>query len=367
MRVGIDYRSALINREGIGRATRELVRALVEEGHADELGLFGWTLASSRVPRTELGLGTARLARWRFPSRWLPKLFEFTRRGADDFVGGCAVFHHAQPSRLAVRGAVEVATIYDCIYAEQNDFLSPEAARRMLDVARELVAHVALVIVPSEYVGREVVRVLGARPERVRSVWLGCDHVLRSASELGAVPRDSYLLTIARVDARKNHVRMLAAFERLVREGLPQRWIIAGPAGHGSELFAQALAASPARERVEWRPFVSEAELRALCDHCSLFAFPSLAEGFGLPPLEAMVLGAPTLVGACSSLPELVGDGALQVDPTDIDAIFEGARTLLLDRERALDLARRGRERAQTITWRRCAQATWSVYSEAAR
>ena len=367
MRIGLDYRSALINREGIGRATRELVRALVDQGHAPELGLFGWTLARARVPRSELGLGDARFTRWRFPSRWLPGLFELTRRGADDFVGGCAVFHHTQPSRLAVRRAVEVATIYDCIYAEDNAFLSTEAAERMTAVARELVAHAARVIVPSQFVAGEAVRLLGADPERVRTVWLGCDHVLRNVAEPAAVPREPYLLTIARVDARKNHVRMLAAFERLVREGFPERWIVAGPAGHGAELFARALAESPARARVDWRPFVSEGELRALCENCALFVFPSLSEGFGLPPLEAMILGAPTLVGACTSLPELVGDAAMQVDPTDVDAIFEGARALLADPERARELARRGRERAGKITWRRCADETWSVYTEAAR
>src|SRR4029079_4709458 len=112
--------------------------------------------------------------------------------------------------------------------------------------ARTLVERCAHIIVPSRFVAREVVSILGADPERVHVAWLGCDHVLRGAGPAELV-REPYALTVSRVDQRKNHVRMLRVFERLVAEVLLDRWIVAGPDGHGVEEFDAALASSPAR------------------------------------------------------------------------------------------------------------------------
>src|SRR5690606_20068874 len=102
MRVGIDYRSALLNREGIGRYGRELVRGLVEPGFGPNLGLFGYSLAKRRFDDEALGIvgSGAELCRLRFPNRWMPGLLERLGKGVDDLVGGCQVYHHTQPHRL---------------------------------------------------------------------------------------------------------------------------------------------------------------------------------------------------------------------------------------------------------------------------
>src|SRR5262245_57893693 len=99
MRVGLDYRPALQNREGIGRYARELVRGFVELGVDGDLGLFGYTLAPMRYSRRELGLlrSKAELVRLRWPSKWLPSLLGALGKGVDDLVGGADVFHHTQP------------------------------------------------------------------------------------------------------------------------------------------------------------------------------------------------------------------------------------------------------------------------------
>ena len=99
MRIGIDYRSALINAEGIGRYVRELVRAMVEMNFDEHLGLFGYTLSGARYSRAELGLegSRAELCRLRFPARFTPGLLRVLNKGVDDLVGGCEVFHHILP------------------------------------------------------------------------------------------------------------------------------------------------------------------------------------------------------------------------------------------------------------------------------
>lgn len=370
MRVGIDYRPALINTEGIGRYARELVRGFVDLNFDSNLGLFGYTLARARRSRAELGLaGTqAELVRLRFPSRWIPRLLHMLGKGVDDLVGGCDVYHHTQPSLLPVRQAAEVATIFDCIYTLDAGYLSPEAGAHMTAVAKAMVARARRVIVPSQFVGAEVVMTLGAHPERVTITHLGCDHVARDLPP-GGFPRptERYVLTVSRVDARKNHLRMLTAFELLVKEGFPQRWIVAGPVGYGAEDFSRALSSSPARSRVEWRRDVSDRELPQLYAQADLFLFASLNEGFGLPPLEAMACGTPVVASAVTSMPEILGDAAFLVEPTESERIFEAARRILSEPDLAEEFSLRGKRRAREFTWKECARRTLLAYQAATK
>jgi len=371
MRVGLDYRPALVNREGIGRYTRELVRGMVEHAFDSNLGLFGYTLAARRFSLEELGIaGTkAELLRLRLPSRVLPWLLRRLSRGVDDLVGGCEVYHHTTYNRLEVRQAAEVATIHDCAYLLDADYVSRESAERMASAARVLTGKAKRVLVPTEYVGAEVVMRLGVFPNRVSVTGLGCDHVARRLPPAGFEPlgrnESPYLLTVSRVDNRKNQVRALAAFELLVKEGFPHRWIVAGPPGHGAGEFERALAASPARERVEWRRFVAEDELVRLYARADLFLFPSLNEGFGLPPLEAMACGTAVVTSCVTSMPEVCGDAAWYVEPTDVERIFEGARRLLAEPELRRDQVLRGRQQARKFTWRETAKHTLIAYKRA--
>jgi len=371
VRVGLDYRPALVNREGIGRYARELVRALVELELDGDLGLFGYTLGRARFSRAELGLAGSRaeLLRLRLPSRWVPGLLARLGKGVDDLVGGADVYHHTQYSALPVRRALETATIFDCIYLYgEAGYVEPEAAERMAEAARALVRRSQRILVPSEYVGAEVVMALGAHPARVTVTHLGVDHVARHLPPEGFGPAaQPFVLTVSRVDARKNHVRMLQAFERVAAEGLPHRWLVVGPPGFGAEDFQRALDASPARERVEWRRDVGDAELPRLYAQCDAFLFASLNEGFGLPPLEAMACGAPVVASAVTSLPEVCGDAAWLVEPTDVERIAEALRRVLVERDLADDLRRRGRARAREFTWRKCAKDTVLAWRNALR
>lgn len=370
MRIGLDYRPALVNREGIGRYTRELVRAFVHTGFDSSLGLFGYTLAGARFGREELGVhGTrAELVRLRMPSRWIPWLLARLGKGVDDLVGGCAVYHHTQPNLLPVREAREVATIFDCIYTIDAGYMDPEAAARMTAAAKAMVKRATRILVPTEYVGAEVVMALGAHPARVTVTSLGCDHVVRHLPP-GGFPKakEPFLLTVSRVDARKNHLRMLEAFERIVKEGFPHRWVIAGPRGHGSETFEAQLERSPARDRVEWLGAASEAELARLYSQADVFLWASLNEGFGLPPLEAMACGTPVVTSCVTSMPEVCGDAAFLVEPTDPERIFEATRRLLAEPDLAEEYTLRGKRRAREFTWQECARRTLLAYQAAER
>ncbi len=368
MRVGIDYRPALVNREGIGRYVRELVRAMVELDFDGNLGLFGYTLAPSRYSRRQLGIeGTrAELLRLPLPSRVMPWLLGKLGKGVDDVVGGASVYHHTYPSPLPVREAAEVATVFDTIYTiPDSGYLDPEIARGMTERVRGLVGRAGRVLVPTEYVGADVAMTFGVLPAQISVTGLGCDHVARHLPAKVERPSEPYVLTVSRVDARKNHLRILEAFELLVKEGLPHRWVIAGTAGYGAEVFERALAESPARSRVEWKRNVPDEDLPLLYARSDCFLFPSLSEGFGLPPLEAMACGSPVVSSSVTAMPEVLGDAAFLVEPTDSERIFEATRRILSEPEIARDFMLRGRQKAREHTWKEAARHTLLAYQKA--
>jgi glycosyltransferase involved in cell wall biosynthesis len=142
------------------------------------------------------------------------------------------------------------------------------------------------------------------------------------------------------------------------------RLVLAGSAGYGSEDILARIAASPAAGRISVLGYVSPAELADWYARCSVFAFPSLDEGFGMPVLEAMAAGAPVLTSNRSALPEVAGDAALQVDPSDEEALAGALRGLTESEDLRRDLARRGSLRAQLFTWERAVSATWEVYRQ---
>jgi len=365
--VGLDYRPGLQNREGIGRYTRELVQALLRLPTPPDVRLYGSTFARPRVAGSPPA--GSRMRRWRLPSRYQPTILGLLS-GADGFLGGPQVFHHTQYNHLPVKRAVEVATLHDCIYLQEPDFVGQNAATRMADQARRLAASATRILVPSEYVRGRVAETFQLPLERILVTPLGCDHILPRPAGAQARPTSAanpppFVLTVSRIEPRKNHLLMLRAFEGLVAAGLPHRWAVVGPAGHGADLFFEALERSPARARVDWRSEVSETQLAEHLAGASAFLFTSLSEGFGLPPLEAMAHGIPVVASNTTSVGEVCAGGAWLVDPLDVDGTRE-ALCEILGQDRVHDeWSARGLERAGQFTWERCARSTVAAYEAA--
>ncbi|MFT5050545.1 MAG: glycosyltransferase involved in cell wall biosynthesis [Chlamydiales bacterium] len=374
MRVGIDYLPALSDLQGRGRYVRELVRAMGDLRFDGNLGLFGYGGEPVRLARHELGLteSKAQLVRLRFPRRWTPWLLGKLSKGVDDLIGGCEVYHHTRPDSLHVRSAVEMVTIGDCTdgldrgQPEDAGYASPKRAIQRHAAWKTLIERAERILVPSEYVGAEVVMSFGINPGRVTVTSPGCDHIVRTLPPGGYPPATApYLLTVGRIEARRNHLRMLQAFELLCRDGHPQRWIVVGSDGFGAHHFHKALASSPVRDRVELRRHVDETELTRLYAQADVLLWVSLNEGFGLPPLEAMACDTPVVTSHVTAMPEVCADAAFLVEPTDPERIFEATRRLLQEDDIRASFIERGRARAREFTWRECARNTLLAYQAA--
>jgi glycosyltransferase involved in cell wall biosynthesis len=173
--------------------------------------------------------------------------------------------------------------------------------------------------------------------------------------------RPPYIVYNGALERRKNVVRLVRAYRRIVRDGARHVLVLAGALGwRPDDLLREIRGAPPGR--VVLTGHVPEKDLDALLRGASLFVYPSLCEGFGLPVLDAMARGIPSVVSEASSLPEVAGDAALLVDPTSTSALTEAMRRVLEEEGLAARLAESGFARAATYSWRRTAESTLAVY-----
>jgi glycosyltransferase involved in cell wall biosynthesis len=173
---------------------------------------------------------------------------------------------------------------------------------------------------------------------------------------------ERYVLTVCVIEPRKNHAGFLRAFERLSQDDPELYWVVVGSRGWLYEAFFAQLGDSPARARVILPGYIEDTDLPAVYGGALAFVFPSLYEGFGLPPLEAMACGTPVVSSNASSLPEVCGDAARYFDPHDEAQMLDALRPVLADGGMRRDMRARGLAQAAKFSWERAAEETWALY-----
>jgi glycosyltransferase involved in cell wall biosynthesis len=259
---------------------------------------------------------------------------------------------HALNQRVDARSKRTVSTFHD-LFVMTGDYSSPEFRARFTAQARGAAERSDLIIAVSHFTASQVEQLLNVEPSRIRVV----HHGVRSSANNSE--KEKLVLSVGAIQRRKNIARLVKAFELL-----PSDWRLAlagAPDGFGAADELRAVEESPARERIEVHGYVSSVQLESLYGRASIFAFPSLDEGFGMPILEAMAHGVAVMTSNCSAMPEVSGDAALLVDPLNIgDALLH----LASDESLREHLIRRGRERIKQFTWDSAVEKTWTVYDE---
>ncbi len=264
-----------------------------------------------------------------------------------------------------------VVTVHDLSFLRYPYLFRPANRLYLRLFTRLSLRRARRVIAVSAHAAEETTRLLGVPREKIRVVYHGVDPVFRPlGGEEVAVFRarrglpNRFVLFVGTLEPRKNLVRLIEAFARSgADEGTAL--VLAGARGwYDEEIFAtvERLGLS---SRVHFPGYVPNDELPLWYNAADLFAYPSLYEGFGLPVLEAQACGTPVLTSAASALPEAAGDGALLVDPTDVEAIADGLHRLLTDEPLREGLRQRGLEHAARFSWPRTAAETVAVYQEA--
>lgn len=259
-----------------------------------------------------------------------------------------------------------VVTIHDANFRRFPETYDPWY-RRYATLAFSVSARrAARVITDSGYSASDIEKYFGAKPENVSVVHLGVSTIPDAAicGEAGA--EGPYILFVGKIEPHKNVRRLIEAFASL-RQSSEEiarnyRLIVAGGFGRDYEKVVSEVARHGLGGVVELPGRVDEARLERLYRNASVFAFPSLNEGFGFPPLEAMARGVPVVAAAAGSLPEVLDDAALYCDPLDTDDIASAISRAILDEPLRQWLVKAGGERVRQFTWERTAQATLEVY-----
>lgn len=280
---------------------------------------------------------------------------------------------HAPGLRVPFRAPVPlVATIYDVI-----PLIFPRLFRRrdvivLSGYFRRIARAARVILTISEQSQHDIHTRLGVPRERIVVTYLAANRVFapRSADQVRATcerlgVRMPYVLCVGTIEPRKNLSRVMEAFAHLRARGSPHRLVLVGSAGPLAAPILAAASRLGLDDAIQFTGFVADEDLAALYSGATAFVYPSLYEGFGLPPLEAMSCGCPVITSNCSSLPEVVGTAGVQADPYDVPALTAAMERLMTDPAFADDLRHRGLERARTFTWQRCIEQTAAAYAQA--
>ncbi len=357
VRVGLDYRPALLSRAGIARSVRELAVGLERIDEVD-CRLFGHSLARCRVePAHARGL-----QRLPIPGRTLPALSRLGL-GADRLCGGTDVFHWTDYVYPPVSRARVVVTVHDVSFAEDPEFHGATQSDVLLARCRAAADRVDRVLTPTQATADAAERHLGIAREKLTVVPFGSDHVLRESPPPHPRGGRPFLLALGTIEPRKNHLRLLEAW-RALPTPRPELVVIGRP-GWECERTVAALNRARADGGVTWLDDADDATMLAHLAHATALAYPSLLEGFGFPPLEALALGTPVVAGDTPALREVCDDAAAYCDPRDVESIRDALRDVV-DGKDVADRVALGRERARSFRWSECAATHARVYAEVA-
>lgn len=287
------------------------------------------------------------------------------------FIGQNDVVHGTNFVVPPTGRAARVVTVHD-LTAVRYPELCDAASLRFPALIRRAVAAGAWVHTPSAFVAAEVVDAFGVPPERVRAVHSGipplpprvCADERPAAAGLPAGTR-RYLLAVGTAEPRKDLPGLVSAFESLAGDRPDLALVLAGADGWGAAALDEAVAASSFSSRIVRAGWVSDPARAGLLRDAAVLVYPSLYEGFGFPPLEAMAAGIPVVATRVGALPEVVGDGAELVPAGDVDALAGAVAAIIDSPARADALVASGRRRAAEFSWDRCAAGLAALYADA--
>jgi glycosyltransferase involved in cell wall biosynthesis len=425
MQIGIDYTSAATQGAGIGRYTRELVNALFSQPSPHQYSLY---YASRKIRNMELGMrndqfqipkSAFRIHRLPFHDKWLMRVWHRLRIPIpiELVIGKVDLFHSPDftlPATLP--GVPTLLTVHDLSFIRDPDSAWPSLRAFLMQAVPRSVKRATHVLADSQATKDDLIELFGTPGEKITVLYSGVDSrfaPIRDQAEIDRVcaryqlPRP-FILSVGTLQPRKNYARLIQAFARIANEAHPSttwrahpernavkstpggpptlRWrvgdgqdarhsaqdadlhlVIAGGQGWLYESIFEQVKSMGLENRVHFPGFIDDADLPALYSAAELFAYVSLYEGFGLPLLEAMACGTPVIGSNVSSLPEVIGDVGLQVDPRDVDAIANGLTTMLTSPELGARSIAAGIDRARTFTWEKAARELLSIYDQVGR
>lgn len=374
MRIGLDYTSAATQGAGIGRYTRELVRALLAVPSPHRYSFF--YASPNRIDEAAISHRPSTVRRLPFHDKWLMRLWHRLRLPlpVEAFVGQVDLFHSPDftlPPTLP--GVPTLLTVHDLSFVRDPDSAWPSLRAFLNQAVPRSVKRASHVLADSVATKNDLIELFGAPADKITVLYSGVEARFAPVRDRAAIDRvcakyhlpRPFILSVGTLQPRKNYGRLIAACAALAADA-PHHLVIAGGKGWLYESIFEQVKALGLENRVHFPGFVDDADLPALYSAADLFAYVSLYEGFGLPLLEAMACGTPVIASNVSSLPEVVGEVGLQVNPRDVADMTRALRAMIDQSDLRQTAIAAGIDRARLFTWERAAQQLLMVYDQLA-
>jgi glycosyltransferase involved in cell wall biosynthesis len=381
MKVVLDGTPFLLEKTGIGHYTENLAAHLLRSRPELELELFSISLrAGHRLKRLAPSLEGVRVKGYNLPANFL--YYTWWKRTdafpAESLLGDFDIFHATNYQAPALRGARLISTVHDINFVRFPEMQS-KGIRRFISSLPALLERSRMVLADSRFTADELAEAYELPPAKVRVVYPGLNPVFLdepAPEEIETALRayclePPYLAYIGNLHPRKNLATLLEAFSLLRERGLEHRLAVIGGGGLGKlnnteyRKLMFKVEDLGLRDEVTFTGYVPDERLRSLLARADMLVFPSIYEGFGLPPLEAMACGVPVITSSRASLPEVVGDAALLLeDPLEAEEIAAKVGMVISDPALRSSLVEKGRERARAFTWEKAAAQVLEVYDQ---
>jgi glycosyltransferase involved in cell wall biosynthesis len=369
MQICIDVSPAAQKHAGLGRYASEITVALDQHTPLTPT-LFYNRHNNAELPEPLRHLPRKTVAIGNKPWRMAVLLSSLTRWPMDRVFGAVDVFHATNHLLAHFGQASTVFTLHDLIFLHYPEYHLPYN-RWYLSLAMPHFLRAAdVIITPSECSRQDALKFYNLPEEKMKVIYEAAGPGFKPAGNrdtLEAVRHkynlpEQFILHVGTIEPRKNLSRLLDAYKAVLPDYPDLGLVLLGKKGWLYDTFFEKLESLGLAEKVIFPGYVDEAELPAIYQLAEVFVYPSLYEGFGLPPLEAMACGVPVVSSNAASLPEVVGNAGLLVNPVDIGEISQALRAVLDDRELRQRLGQQGLARAATFSWQKAATDLVSVY-----
>ena len=367
MRIGVDIRSLLEPYpSGVAYYTKNLLDKLLEIDQKNQYLLFYNSYQPDNLKLVEelKKYSNVRVKSFSYPNKIFNSLLFFLHwPKIDKLLGGVDIFFAPNLQFLALsKKCKKIVTIHDLSFERYPQFLSLKRKlwHKIIN-PKKFISAAHSIIAVSHNTKRDLIDLYRINPEKINVIHSGVS-TNNVSDEKRQLP-DKYILTVSTLEPRKNLEGLIAAFQELIKKDQFKDYylLIAGPQGWKAEHLYHL---APDNKQIKFLGFVSDAEKAQLYKNARVFVYPSFYEGFGFPPLEAIARGSPVIVSMNSSLPEILADAALYINPYNILEIANVLEKVLTNEDLRRQLIEAGQKQVQKFSWQKAAQETLQVFQQ---
>lgn len=369
MRIAIDARGAnWYSGTGIGTYTREVLKYLLKYDNVNQYNLYWWGTNYRALYNDNVNITIASKKHHRF--------FEETFIPAN-LRNNLTDIYHVPQNGIGLtmeKSCINISTIHDLIPYIMPETVGKGYLKRFISQMPQIIQSSDILITVSEFSKKDIMRIFDVPEDRIKVTPLAADSIFMpmDKSHAKSFIRNNYkiekdfILYLGGFSPRKNVKSILLAFSRIYKNlSKDYRVVILGPSKDEHSFLISLCESLGIEDLVHFPGYVPNEHLPYFYNSCSVFVYPSLYEGFGLPPLEAMSCSVPVITSNVSSIPEVVGDAAVLINPFDTEEFKTALEKVLEDSTVSSSLAEKGYIRSREFSWEKTAANTLNVYEEA--